>query len=197
MKFIKLSIWGALTVFASHGFATELNSDLEILMTGSKSFEVSLVNLKGEVKYSFKNAKNQSLYRNTLQSVSSVNKSFDLQLFPDGNYELEFNNGEKVCVLPIVIKNDEVDVLAKEAIFKYLPTLWQRDKRISVNWFAINDERLTINILDAEGEVLHKKTLEGKGNLGQMYDFSASPRGTYKFQLIGKGVTTTRKIEIK
>ena len=66
---IKLNIWAALIVLASQVNAGDSSSNLEVNMKGSKTFELTLKNVKGNVKFFLKNQRDQIMYQSTVATA--------------------------------------------------------------------------------------------------------------------------------
>lgn len=195
---MKLSIWAALIVLANQVTAASAGSYLDVNVTGTKTFELTLKDLKGNIRISLKDERKQTLYTNTfLINKENTTKVFDMNLFSDGKYEIELLDAQKMISIPIVIENDllSIDLLKKEIHF--LPVINQKNDLVSVNMLALDEEFLSIRVFNSYNELLHKETLKGAGNLGRRFDFSKTEEGTYQFLLTSKGNSVTREIVIK
>lgn len=195
---IKLSIWAALIVLANQLTAASAGSYLEVNMTGAKTFELTLKDLKGNVTLSLKDDKRQILYTSTfLVNDEKLKKGFDMNLFSDGRYEIELIDEQKMISIPIIIENDLLNIDLLEKDVRFLPVINQKDDLVSVNMLALEDEFLSIRVFNSANDVVYKETLRGEGNLGKRFDFSKTKEGTYEFQLTSKGNVITREIIIK
>ena len=197
MKRIKKSIWVALIVLASQANATDVSSSLNVVKTGTKSFDLSMSNVRGNVQLFLKNDKNQGIYNRTFKTNNSLRKRFDMSLFQDGVYTMELEDAQKVVSLTIVIENDTLTIDDTEQKTQFLPVIHLRDKIVSINKLALDDELVTIRVMDQFHELIHEKTLRGSGNLGQRYDFSQSLKGTYTFAVETGNKTIYREVKIK
>lgn len=193
---IKLSIWAALIVVASQTNAADPKSNLEISKIGSKTFELTMNNLKGEVELSFTNEANEIIYNAKLSHNGSLKKTFDMRNFSDGTYKIEWVDAEKKQLLPVVIEEDVLSIKMQEKITQLFPTLKEKQNIVSVNMLALNGEFLSVRILNASNELVHKETLRGEGSLGKKYDLSNAPKGEYEFQLISDGNVIIKDVTI-
>jgi hypothetical protein len=194
---IKLSIWGALIVLASHVNASGESSSLNVVMTGTKSFDLSMDNVKGNVQLFLKNKKNQLIYEKTFNNNESLVQSFDMNLFKDGTYIMHLADSQKTLSFTISIENDILNIDPEKQKTQFLPVVTQQENMVSVNMLALSEELLSIRVLNPENEVVHRKTLKGTGNLGQIYDFSKSQQGNYTFQVVTGGKKISKEIAIK
>lgn len=193
---IRLSIWAALIVVAGQVNAADPKSDLEVSKIGSKTFELSISNLRGDVDFYFKDENNKTIYNATLSNNGSVKKIIDMRNLSDGQYLVEWTDEEKRELLPVTIFKGFVSIKTQEKQTHLFPTLKQKGNMISVNMLALNGESLYVKVLNSSRELIYKETLEGKGNLGKRYDFSNAQKGKYKFQLISDGNVITKEVTI-
>lgn len=193
---IKLSIWAALIVLANQVSALGAGSSLDVNMTGSKTFELTMNNVKGDVQLQLKDAKNQVIYQKTIANQGSLKQTFDMGLFSDGAYKIELRDAEKIQSLPLNIENDELIVEVEKERTHFLPVVNQKGDFVSINMLALNGEALSIRILDSSNQVVFRETLAGDPNLGQRYDFSKTDKGEYTIQLTSAGTVTSKEITI-
>lgn len=196
---IKLSIWGALIVFANHLNATIIDSSTDVNLVGSKSFELTMNNLKGNVKFSLLNSKQHVLYNENFVTTPNgiLKKTFDLGLFPDGDYIIELTDSEKKQSLTISIDDNKLYVNKAEKTTHFLPVINKKNNIVRVNMPAFEEEYLEISIVNSEQTVVYQTRLNGNNTFGKVFDFSQAYRGTYKFQLSSKAGFVSKEIIIE
>lgn len=193
---IKLKIWGALIVLASQVSVAETNPGFSVNVTGSKTFELALTNVKGDVNLFLRSEKGTVIYKNTIATNGSFRKSYDMNLFSDGSYVLELTDAEKGHSLPLIIEGNELQVQMEEQKTYFLPVVNQKDELVSVNMMALNGEDLSVTILNPRDEVVYNETLTGNAHIGKIFDFSTTVRGDYEFRLISNGKVITKAVTI-
>lgn len=194
---IKLSIWGALIILANQTNAISFDSSLEVKIVGSKVFELTMNNLKGDIKISILNTSQKILYSENF-SVSNVNfkRTFDLGSFPDGSYRIEFIDTEKSQSIPLSIKDDKLSINTTEKVVYFLPVVYKKDNMVSVQMPVLSAEYLDISILNESDEIMYEVKLKGERNLGKVFDFSKSYKGSYKFLLSSNAGFVSKEIQI-
>lgn len=195
---IKLTICAALIVLAARVNALGTGSYLEVTRTGAKTFELTVNNIKGDVKLTLRNKKNEILYQNKLQNNGSLTQKFDMSLFSDGLYKIEFIDSEKSQLIPLVIEEDVVSINSDESTTLFFPVVNQKEDQVSVNMLALNGESLAVKILNPNDEVVYTEVITSDdNNLGKIYDFSRSNKGEYKIELISEGRYISKAVDIK
>jgi hypothetical protein len=197
-KTMKLSLWGALIVFANHLSATGMESSLDVNMVGSKAFELTMNNLRGEVKISLLNSNQHVIYKETYTNSADVSfkRTFDLGLFPNGKYTIELMDEEKSQSFPLLIVDNKLTVKTAEKAVHFLPAIHKKDNIVTVHMPALTDSYLAISILDENDVIVFETKIKGKGNIGKIFDFSKTDKGAYKFLLSSKAGLVSKEIWI-
>ena len=194
---IKLSIWGALIVIANQLNATSFDSSFNVNMVGTKAFEMTVKNLRGDVKISLLNSKKGVIYKEDFTSANmSFKRTFDLSLFPDGNYTIELVDEEKSQSIPLSIVDNKLSVKTVEKAIHFLPVVYKKDNMVRVHMPALSAEYLDIAILNESDEIMYEEKLKGEKNLGKIFDFSKSYKGAYKILLGSNAGFVSKEIVI-
>lgn len=193
---IKLSIWTALIVLVSQVNATDHKLSMNVNMVGAKAFELVINDLQGEVKISLLHSKGGMLYNEKFAPLSNgfFKRTFDLGLFPDGDYIIELKDDEKKQSLPLSIIDNKLTVNTAEKTIHFLPSVYKKDNLVRVNMAAFDDEYLEISILDAKDELVFATKLKGKESFGKVFDFSKTNKGAYQFLLSSKAGFISKEI---
>jgi hypothetical protein len=72
-------------------------------------------------------------------------------------------------------------------ITTFKPQIVLKDTQLNVSLLALNNEKLTVSILDENQNIILEKKLSGSVNLGQSYDLSQLNAGDYTIQLYTNG----------
>ena len=193
----KLSIWIALIVMASQLNATSFDSSINVNMVGTKAFELTVKNLRGDVQISLLNSKKGVIYKEDFVSTDmSLKRTFDLGLFPDGNYTIELIDSEKSQSIPLSIEGNKLSVKAIERSVYFLPVVYKKDNMVRVHMPVLSSEYLDIAILNESDEIMYETELKGEQDLGKIFDFSKSFKGSYKFLLSSNAGFVSKEIVI-
>jgi len=102
---------------------------------------------------------------------------------PDGTYELKIEDDYKIETITLIKNNNKVAAANQVKTIAFKPQIVLRDTQLNVSLLALNNEKLTISIVDNENNTLSEKKLSGSVNLGQFYDLSQLNPGHYTVQL--------------
>lgn len=193
---VKLSMWGALIVLASQLNATVLDSSFNVNVIGSKALELTMANVKGNLKISLLNTGNGVLYSEEFTNSGSLKKIFDLGLIPDGNYKIQLLDSQKTLSFPISIEDNILSTNTLEKSVHFLAVVTKKNNRVSVNMPAFEEEYLDISILNSMNEVVYENRLKGKDSIGKIFDFSNTYSGKYQIHLMSKAGLVSKEIKI-
>ena len=115
---------------------------------------------------------------------------------PDGTYKLQIEDDYKTQTTSLTKSNGKVAAAnqIKTTVFK--PQITLKDTQLNVSLLALNNEKLTISIIDEDQNIISEKKLSGSINLGQSYDLSQLNSGQYTIQLYTNGKVYQRLITL-
>ena len=161
--------------------------DLRILSSNNSSFIIQLSDIKYDTKCLLKNQQGVILYKEDIARAQIFQRSLNLIELPDGTYELQIEDDYKTETTSLTKSNGKVMTANQIKITTFKPQIVLKDTQINVSLLALNNEKLTVSILDENQNIISEKKLSGSINLGQSYDLSQLNAGNYTIQLYTNG----------
>jgi hypothetical protein len=152
-----------------------------------KSFNLVLSEVSNQTQITFKDKRNNILYSNTIESGESYAKTFNLELLPEGEYIVEIEDEIRTKQMTLVVSSADIVTSEKGQSVHFKPVISKRDEVVYLNQFSPSQDPLYVAIYDYKNELLHEETIEGKMDIGKMFDFSKSLPGEYRFFLESNG----------
>lgn len=157
--------------------------DLKIISSNSYSFIIQLSDIKDDTKCLLLNQQGVVIYKEDIASADSYRRSLNLMELPDGTYELKIEDDYKIETITLIKNNDKVAAANQVKTIAFKPQIVLKDTQLNVSLLALNNEKLTISIIENENNTLSEKKLSGSVNLGQSYDLSQLNPGHYTVHL--------------
>ena len=161
--------------------------DLRILSSNNSSFIIQLSDIKYDTKCLLKNQQGVILYKEDIARAQIFQRSLNLIELPDGTYELQIEDDYKTETTSLTESNGKVMAANQIKITTFKPQIVLKDTQLNVSLLALNNEKLTVSILDENQNIILEKKLSGSVNLGQSYDLSQLNAGDYTIQLYTNG----------
>jgi hypothetical protein len=161
--------------------------DLRILSSNNSSFIIQLSDIKYDTKCLLKNQQGVILYKEDIARAQIFQRSLNLIELPDGTYELQIEDDYKTETTSLTKSNGKVMAANQIKITTFKPQIVLKDTQLNVSLLALNNEKLTVSILDENQNIILEKKLSGSVNLGQSYDLSQLNAGDYTIQLYTNG----------
>jgi|TARA_B100000780_G_C20974233_1_gene389058 hypothetical protein len=161
--------------------------DLRILSSNNSSFIIQLSDIKYDTKCLLKNQQGVILYKEDIARAQIFQRSLNLIELPDGTYELQIEDDYKTETTSLTKSNGKVMATNQIKITTFKPQIVLKDTQLNVSLLALNNEKLTVSILDENQNIILEKKLSGSVNLGQSYDLSQLNAGDYTIQLYTNG----------
>ncbi|MDB4290798.1 hypothetical protein N9922_01140 [Cyclobacteriaceae bacterium] len=161
--------------------------DLRILSSNNSSFIIQLSDIKYDTKCLLKNQQGVILYKEDIARAQIFQRSLNLIELPDGTYELQIEDDYKTETTSLTKSNGKVMTANQIKITTFKPQIVLKDTQLNVSLLALNNEKLTVSILDENQNIISEKKLSGSVNLGQSYDLSQLNAGNYTIQLYTNG----------
>ena len=161
--------------------------DLRILSSNNSSFIIQLLDIKYDTKCLLKNQQGVILYKEDIARAQIFQRSLNLIELPDGTYELQIEDDYKTETTSLTKSNGKVMAANQIKITTFKPQIVLKDTQLNVSLLALNNEKLTVSILDENQNIISEKKLSGSVNLGQSYDLSQLNAGNYTIQLYTNG----------
>jgi hypothetical protein len=136
------------------------------------------------------------LYQEDIARAEVFQRSLNLIELPDGTYELQIEDDYKTETTSLIKINGKVTATNQMKTTSFKPQLILKDTQLNVSLLALNNEKLTVSILDEDLNIISEKNLSGSVNLGQAYDLSQLNPGHYTVQLYTNGKVYDRMITL-
>ena len=170
--------------------------DLRIISSNNYSFIIQLSDIKYDTKCLLLNQQGVVLYQEDIASAEIFQRSLNLMELPDGTYELQIEDDYKTETTSLTKINGKVSAANQMKTTSFKPQIMLKDSQLNVSLLALNNEKLTVSILDEDLNIISEKNLSGSVNLGQAYDLSQLNPGHYTVQLYTNGKVYDRMITL-
>lgn len=142
----------------------------------SKEIEKSLVisfdyKTEKDIQITFRDAKAITLFKESVQGVKHLSKTFDLRSLPDGTYFLEIEDEIKIFSQCLEIKNEKVlyNKAGEQSLIK--PTTYIKGDKLYLSCMLQNETDVEIVIYDKSGEKVYIENLEKQISLEKTFQF--------------------------
>jgi hypothetical protein len=183
-----------LVILLNTGFKMEAAEDLDIKVLDSQNLMVELNSgSKGNVLL-LKDKFGKVLFRDSITTNSFYNKTFNLELVPNGIYYLNLDNESRIQTTIIAKTNSGLEI-EKESGFVFKPLYKIEDKLVRILFTNSEQKKTFLKVYDSSGilignltskEVVLKKTL----------DFSNVPSGKYRIEIGINGQNFTKEVNL-
>ena len=158
-------------------------------VNSENSIDLVINDVNKKTSITFKDAQHNILFEQTINKTEKYAKSFNVKLLPEGEYMVEISDDLRSKVLPISITENAVNIEYAQRHELYRPTVSEKGSKVYVSQFSPNCTPLYVAIYNKNNELVYEETLEGKMDLGKVFDFSNSYNGEYRFYLESQGKT--------
>ena len=170
--------------------------DLRIISSNNYSFIIQLSDIKYDTKCLLLNQQGVVLYQEDIASAEIFQRSLNLMELPDGTYELQIEDDYKTETTSLTKINGKVSAANQMKTTSFKPQIMLKDSQLNVSLLALNNEKLTVSILDEDRNIISENKLSGSVNLVQAYDLSLLKPGHYTVQLYTNGKAYDRLITL-
>ena len=162
--------------------------DLRIISSNNSSFIIQLSDIKYDAKCLLLDQRGVVLYQEDIASAKLFQRSLNLRELPDGAYEFQIEDDYKIETTSLTKINGKVSAANQMKTTSFKPQIMLKDTQLNISLLALNNEKLTVSILDEDRNIISENKLSGSVNLVQAYDLSLLKPGHYTVQLytIGK-----------
>ena len=177
-------------LIAFQGFAIDVESNLDVAITGAKTFDLQLSNVKGRARVYLTDEQSNIYHNERLKAKGELHLTFDLSGLETGAYTLIVKDDYKIQSLPLIINSSEIKVDMNELSKVFFPQIITRGDEVFVKMLSNETNDLNIKIESGVGEVLYEEKLEGQiGLIGQKFKFLG---GAYKITLTSDSYSESR-----
>ena len=134
------------------------------------------------------------LYQENIASTEIFQRALNLRELPDGASELQIEDDYKTENTSLTKINGKVSAANQMKTTSFKPQIMLKDTQLNISLLALNNEKLTVSILDEDRNIISENKLSGSVNLVQAYDLSRLKPGHYTVQLYTNGKAYDRLI---
>ncbi len=161
--------------------------DLRIISSNNSSFIIQLSDIKYDAKCLLLDQRGVVLYQEDIASAELFQRSLNLRELPDGAYEFQIEDDYKIETTSLTKINGKVSAANQMKTTSFKPQIMLKDTQLNISLLALNNEKLTVSILDEDRNIISENKLSGSVNLVQAYDLSLLKPGHYTVQLYTNG----------
>ena len=161
--------------------------DLRIISSNNSSFIIQLSDIKYDTKCLLLDQRGVVLYQEDIASAELFQRSLNLRELPDGAYEFQIEDDYKIETTSLTKINGKVSAANQMKTTSFKPQIMLKDTQLNISLLALNNEKLTVSILDEDRNIISENKLSGSVNLVQAYDLSLLKPGHYTVQLYTNG----------
>ena len=170
--------------------------DLRIISSNNSSFIIQLSDIKYDAKCLLLDQRGVVLYQEDIASAKLFQRSLNLRELPDGAYEFQIEDDYKIETTSLTKINGKVSAANQMKTTSFKPQIMLKDTQLNISLLALNNEKLTVSILDEDRNIISENKLSGSVNLVQAYDLSLLKPGHYTVQLYTNGKAYDRLITL-
>ncbi len=170
-----------LVILLNTGFMMEAAVDLGIKVLDSQNLMVEINSGSMGNVLLLKDEFGKVLFKDSITTNSTYQKTFNLELVPNGIYYLNLDNESRIQTTAIAKTNSGLEI-EKESDFVFKPLYKIEDKLVRILFANFEQNKTFLKVYDSSGilignlnskEVVLKKTL----------DFSNVPSGKYRIEI--------------
>ncbi|SFU66482.1 Por secretion system C-terminal sorting domain-containing protein [Pustulibacterium marinum] len=195
-KLLKTSVAVAMFFTTLTTFANTTDFSLKVIKEEGKTISFVLNDAKS-VSLELKNDEGVVVYSENMKGNSDdvVNRTYDLSYLPKGIYFLEAETATKVITHKITVENNIT--MAEEALSEvYKPVMYTRGDQAMLQILDINETPVTVEILDAENNLLYEQTYNGSIDFSKKYELKKDMSEDYTFIIKYDNKSFIKKISL-
>jgi hypothetical protein len=184
-----------LVILLSTGFVMEAAEDLGIKVLDNQNLMVDInIGSQGNVLF-LKDEYGKVLFKDSITTNLSYQKTFNLELVPNGIYYLNLANDKRIQTTTIAKNNFGLEI-EKDRRFVFKPLFEIKDKKVRLLLSNPAENKTFLKVLDEDGILigeLNSKDIVLKKTL----DFSKVPSGKYSIEIESNGQFFTKKVNLE
>ena len=183
-----------LVILLHTGFMMEAAEDLDIKVLDSQNLMVELNSgSKGNVLL-LKDKFGKVLFKDSITTNSTYQKTFNLELVPNGIYYLNLDNESRIQSTVIAKTNYGLEI-EKESGFVFKPLFKIKDKQVRLLLSNPEQRKTFLKVYDSSG-ILVGNLSSKEVELRKTLDFSHVPSGKYKIVIEINGQNFTKEVNL-
>ena len=172
----------ALVVFFTAFTMRANDTDFSVRVTGSGKLISFTINETKNVHVGIYSNDGTEIFSETLRSKDGkINRSYDLNAFPDGTYYLETETKTKVGRHEITLAGNKATVSEQTTAQVYKPVLVSKDGIVTVNILNTEKTPVEIKMYDENNTELYTETVSGEQVVGKRFDINKTTAKNFTF----------------
>lgn len=162
-------------------FANGARTELKIIKENNKAFSIKFeYNKEIDVKVTFKDAREVTLFKEQLKNVKKVYKTFDISNLPNGKYSVVVEDNKTIYSQLIEIKNHKLFYNAEDVTTTNKPVKYVNQDVLYISSVLEKGVDVQITIYNDLDEIVHKETSTTQNNLNKKFKFLDGHPNDYK-----------------
>ena len=199
-NFVIKSLIFALPILFATTLSASISNTLKIETDASeKSIYLSFkANKSNAVMIQLKDANEAILHQEFVSNKIAFAKKFNLKNLPNGVYYLKISDDLKEIVQPINISVSDLAIDPLTRIENFKPVYKYSNNKLDINLLAINNEKINIEIFNAENQAIFAKSFKNDGKpFGERLDLNKLQAGVYNVKIKAGNNTFYKSVEVK
>ena len=199
-NFVIKSLIFALPILLATTLSASITNTLKIETDANeKSIYLSFqANESNAVMIQLKDANEAILHQEFVSNKIAFAKKFNLENLPKGVYFLQISDDLKEIVQPINISVSDLAIDPLTRIENFKPVYKYSNNKLDINLLAINNEKINIEIFNAENQAIFAKSFKNDGKpFGERLDLSKLQAGVYSVKINAGNNTFYKSVEVK
>lgn len=167
-----------------------------VKVNGKNTFNLFIQEITSETHITLKDQNNMILFDESINTSAQFAKTFNLELLPEGDYNIVIENGVRIKTLPFSFTSGGIQLQEKKMLEYFKPFVNKRGSRVFITQYSPSCDPLHVTIYNLHDELVYEDMLKGKKDLGKIYDFSKSSPGTYRIALESKGMSSEHLVDL-
>lgn len=194
LKFSLVLATVALTTANAH--AGNVDFSLDLKKAEGKTVSFTLKEIK-EINLAIYDASDILLYQEKVNSDAEVNRTYDLNAFPQGVYFLEAESATKISRYKIEVVGNvaKLSVDAVSEVFK--PVFASKNGIVTMNMLNTTKAPVTVQLFNSNDIEMYSKKFTDEMNVGEIFDMSNMQGEKCTFVVTSDGKTFVETVETK
>ncbi|MCI5081989.1 MAG: DUF3244 domain-containing protein [Saprospiraceae bacterium] len=123
------------------------------------------------------------VHQENLRPAPSIRTIIDLELLPEGSYELAIQTSVKEVIQPFVLKSDKLIMKSYLQKEHYNPLVIQHDEYFDVSWLSNRIGSFELHIINPAGEIVFSDEAGSVNRVQRRYRIKHLDRGEYTIRM--------------
>lgn len=173
-NFLKTGLMAVAFLTAFGASANEKDFSLKVKSEKGKTVSFSINEAKN-INLAIYGKNNETLHEESIQSNGNVNRTYDLNAFPEGKYILEIETSSKLAQYEIRVNNGTAFISEKAINEIFKPVLIKENGMVTLNISKKDHNPIEVQILDENKTELYTAVYTDKFNFSKKFDTNHTP----------------------